>query len=185
MSDTTDNPLSEEQQRQVIAATQHYIRKAVELFRIRNKKLDIRFNLKGRSAGMYRVSQTGRGLFRTARREIRYNPYIFARYFEDNLESTVPHEVAHYISDLVYGLKNIKPHGGEWKQIMRAFDADASVTASYDLSEIPQRRMRYYRYYCTCREHSLSAIRHNRVRYKRFSYYCNYCKQPLQPVAAV
>lgn len=176
-------PLSEDQQQQVIEATRFYIHKAAELYRFRDRDLNIRFNLKGRSAGMYRVWRTGAGLFRTTQREIRYNPYIFERHFEDNLKSTVPHEVAHYASDLIYGLKNIKPHGREWKQIMQAFNADASVTASYDLGEIPQRQMTYYSYSCACREHRLSAIRHNRIRYKRFSYYCNHCKQPLQPTA--
>ncbi|HEB82781.1 MAG TPA: metallopeptidase (SprT family) [Gammaproteobacteria bacterium] len=179
MSAKHDCPLSDSQQQQVIDATRACIKKAEALFPIKSRAVDIHFNLRGRSAGMYRIRQHGRGLFKKQQREIRYNPYIFQQYFEDNLKTTVPHEVAHYISDLLYGLKNIKPHGQEWKQIMRAFDADASVTASYDLSNIPHRRLRRFSYQCQCREHQLTAIRHNRILNSRVRYYCTRCKQPL------
>ena len=168
-------PLSDEQQQLVIAHTHHYIEQATELFVIKKKVVDISFNLKGRSAGMYRT----RGRFGKVKREIRYNTFIFSKYFEDNLKTTVPHEVAHYVSDLAYGLKNIKPHGVEWKKIMTAFGADASVTANYDLSGIPQRKKTTYTYSCQCREHELGPVRHKRISSRRNQYYCRYCKQVL------
>lgn len=125
---------------------------------------------------MYRVH---RQFFRQ-RREIRYNPYIFAKYFADNFATTIPHEVAHYVSDIVYGLKNIKPHGKEWKEIMRLFDADASVTADYDLAGIPLKKQTMYTYKCDCRDHQLGAVRHNRIRKNRGQYFCRYCKSTLR-----
>lgn len=169
-------PLSAARQRQVIDETHAYIAKAAQLFAIRQAKLDIMFDLTGRAAGMYRVRK--RCLHQ--RRQIRYNPYIFARYFDDNLATTVPHEVAHYVSDMIYGLNNIKPHGREWKQIMAAFDADDSVTASYDLSGIPRRTVRTFTYHCGCGEQQLSAIRHNKVLKRQYQYYCKVCRQTLQ-----
>ncbi|HHJ34259.1 MAG TPA: metallopeptidase (SprT family) [Gammaproteobacteria bacterium] len=169
-------PLSKEQQQQVIAQTRHYIDQAVALYGIKDKPLDIVFNLRGRTSGMYRVShQLGHYT-----REIRYNPYIFSKYYDDNFNTTVPHEVAHYISDIIYGLRNIKPHGNEWKQIMLDFNADATVTTDYDLSGIPQKKLSSFTYQCSCREHQLSSIRHNKINRKRFKYYCNFCKKPLQ-----
>ena len=176
---TVISPLSIEQQQLVVQQTRRYIQQAVELFNLKDKAVEICFNLKGRSAGMYRV-RYGKGLiFSRQQREIRYNPYIFSKFFDDNFATTIPHEVAHYVTDIIYGLKNIKPHGKEWKAVMRAFDADASVTADYDLSGIPLKKLSAYTYRCACREHQLSSIRHNKIIKRRYKYYCNYCKQML------
>ena len=169
-------PLSTERQQQVIDETQTYIRQATLSFDIKFAAVDIVFNLKGRAAGMYRVRQR---LLRQSR-EIRYNPYIFSKYYDDNLNTTVPHEVAHYVSDIIYGLKNIKPHGKEWKEIMCAFGADASVTANYDLTGIPQKNLSTYTYQCDCGDRQLSSIRHNKINKRRYQYYCKICKQTLQ-----
>jgi len=172
-------PLSTEQQKKVIAHTQTYIKQARELFDLRDKLVEITFNLKGRCAGMYRIKQRKGRLFSRPQREIRYNPFIFAKYFTDNYETTIPHEVAHYVTDMLYGLKNIKPHGSEWQAVMAAFDADASVTADYDLAGIPLKKQALFTYQCDCREHQLTSIRHNKIKKRRFQYYCNHCKQTL------
>ena len=74
-------PLSADQQQQVITETQRYIGQAIQLFGVKNTPVEIIFNLKGRAAGMYRIK---RNIFRH-KREIRYNPYIFSKYFDDNL----------------------------------------------------------------------------------------------------
>ena len=131
------SPLSAEQQQIVIDETIRYIKQAIDLFNLRDKAVDIIFDLKGRSAGMYRVKNNRGLVFSRQQREIRYNPYIFSKYFDDNFATTIPHEVAHYVTDIIYGLKNIKPHGREWKEVMDAFGANASVTADYDLAGLP------------------------------------------------
>jgi SprT protein len=173
------SPLSAEQQQIVIDETISYIKQAIDLFNIRDKAVDIIFDLKGRSAGMYRV-KINRGLvFSRQQRAIRYNPYIFSKYFDDNFATTIPHEVAHYVTDIIYGLKNIKPHGREWKEVMDAFGANASVTADYDLAGLPLKRQAVFTYQCACREHQLSATRHNKITKRRYQYTCNYCKHPL------
>ena len=168
-------PMSIERQQIVIQQTHAYIEKANELFKIKAASVDIVFNLKGRAAGMYRVKQRPF----SKNREIRYNSYIFSKYFDDNLKTTVPHEVAHYVSDVIYGLKNIKPHGREWKQIMFAFNADAAVTANYDLSGIPTKKLSTFVYQCACGDRQLSSIRHNKIIKRRYQYFCKTCKQTL------
>ncbi len=180
-------PLSCKQQQQVVDKTQDYIKQAADLFSLKNKRVEITFDLKGRAAGMYRIKYSKGRIFRQQQREIRYNPYIFSKYFEDNYLTTIPHEVAHYVTDIIYGLKNIKPHGKEWKAVMHAFEADASVTANYDLSGVPLKKQSLFTYRCDCRDHQLSTTRHNKIRQRRYRYYCNFCKQPLhykQPVEA-
>ena len=173
-------PLSSEQQELVINETNNCITLANTLFNIKAKTIDINFNLKGRSAGMYRIKRNRRIFFSHCKREIRYNPYIFSKYFDDNFRTTIPHEVAHYVSDIIYGLKNIKPHGEEWKNIMQAFGVDASVTANYNLSGIPLKSRTLFSYQCNCREHQLGIIRHNRIKNNQNQYSCKSCKQVLR-----
>jgi len=181
MLSNTIQPLSTERKKEVIARTDFYIEQAKHLFdiekQIKNRPVEISFNLKGSTAGMYRVKQRFR--------EIRYNDHIFSKFFNDNLNVTVPHEVAHFVTDILFGLNNIKPHVKEWKAVMKAFDADATVTANYDLSGIPLKTLPSFTYRCDCQEHQLTSIRHNKITRRRYQYYCNVCKQLLryQPVS--
>jgi len=163
-------PLQTEQQEQIISATEAYIyRASIQLERSLDS-IPVVFDLKSRAAGMYKVSKS--------QRMIRYNPYIFDRYFSENLQTTVPHEVAHYVVDVLYGMRRTQPHGKEWKNIMSLFEADASVTCNFDLVGLPTRHYQRFDYFCSCRTHELTRIRHNRV-LKGVRYHCRRCKQEL------
>lgn len=164
------SPLQTEQQEQIISATETYIYQASTLLEHTFEPIAVLFDLKSRAAGMYKVKQS--------RRMIRYNPFIFARYFSENLSTTVPHEVAHYIVDVLHGMRKTQPHGKEWKNIMAMFNADASVTCDFDLDGIPTRHYHRFDYSCSCRTHQLTRIRHNRV-LKGVRYNCRRCKQEL------
>ncbi len=167
------DPIDAQQQQQVIERTAHFIRLAGEFYNKKFQAIDVLFDLSGATSGMYRVSGK--------QRWIRYNPYIFARYFEDNLQTTVPHEVAHYVTDCLFGLKSIRPHGREWKSVMQMFGVKPDVTGNYDLQGIPQRKQKRFDYYCDCMQHQLSSVRHHRVMYKQAKYFCKVCKQALKP----
>ncbi len=167
----TTLPISIEQQQQVLLATTATLQQVSERLNKTFDPIPVRFNLHGRAAGMYRVAQGGR--------EIRYNPYLFAKYFDDNLANTVPHEVAHYVADLLYGWRSIKPHGVEWQALMRMLGAEPSVTCCYDMEGIPQRRQRRIEYHCGCRSHQLTAIRHNKIQRGQARYLCKECQSPL------
>ena len=116
---------------------------------------------------MYRV--------RGRRRSIRYNPYLFAKYFADSLSATVPHEVAHYVTDVLYGMRNVQPHGLEWRAVMCSLGAEPRASGRYDLAGVPVRRQRRYTYHCGCTTHLLSACRHNRLHSGRARYLCRLC----------
>jgi len=167
----TINPIDRSQQQQVVVATRETVQRAGELFERDFSLPTIRFDLTGRAAGMYRVSRW--------RQEIRYNPYIFGKYFTENLANTVPHEVAHYLADELFGARNIRPHGTEWRAIMCKLGVEPEVTCQYDLSGIPQRRQRRFEYSCGCTTYAISTVRHNRVQGGRGSYLCRQCRQPL------
>lgn len=164
-------PIDAEQQAQVLDKTRATLALAEQEYGRPFAPIPVLFDLRGRCSGMYRV--------RGKERVIRYNPYIFAKYFSDNLATTVPHEVAHYVSDCLYGLGKIRPHGEEWRGIMQVFKADASRTADYDLSGIPSRRQRYFDYRCGCRHHRLSSRRHNKLARGEVSYHCRQCGESL------
>ena len=167
----TIKPIDQSQQHRVVAATRDTVQQAERLFEREFHLPAIRFDLSGRTVGMYRV--------RRRQQEIRYNPYIFGKYFDDNLANTVPHEVAHYLADELFGARNIRPHGTEWRTIMQRLGAEPAVTCQYDLSGIPQRRQRRFEYSCGCSRHAISAVRHNRVQGGKGRYLCRQCRQPL------
>lgn len=164
-------PLNTAQQQRVAHATHDCIRRTGDLLDYPLQPVQVSFALSGRAAGMYRV-QGGQ-------REIRYNPYIFGKYFADNLATTIPHEVAHYATDVLYGLRNVRPHGREWRAIMQLLGADPAVTCRYDLSGIPLRRQQRFSYRCACRVHAISSARHNRVSSGRARYFCKHCRTAL------
>ena len=169
----TAEVISDAQRRQVREQTLSCLRRAEALFELPHQPVPVQFDLRGRAAGMYRVTR------RNA--VIRYNPYIFARYFEHGLQVTVPHEVAHYVTDRVYGLSRVRPHGGEWQSVMHGLGVEPRATADFDLSGLPVRRQRRFTYRCGCRTHELSACRHNRVNAGRARYHCRQCGSALEP----
>ncbi len=170
-SATLIEPIDARQERQVEHATREWIHHARRLFRIPLEPIPVRFDLQGRAAGMYRVTR--------GKRIIRYNPYLFAKYFEESLTTTVPHEVAHYVADILHGLHTIRPHGPEWRAIMRAFGVEPRATERYDLSGIPVRRQRQFDYQCRCGTHPLSTTRHNKIRRNQAVYFCKRCGERL------
>ena len=163
-------PIDGPQKRLVLERTEHYILTAQEDFSRKFAPLPVLFDLQGSTAGMYKV--LGK------RRWIRYNPWIFAKYFDLNLRDTVPHEVAHYIIDELYG-RRAKPHGAEWQALMQRFNADPGVTFKLDLSGIPRRQQRTHPYVCLCGTHEVSSTRHNRVMRGKGNYLCRNCDGEL------
>jgi len=166
-------PIDCQARQDIIAATEKYIYLASDFFKRSFEVIPVSFGLKGRTAGMYRVWK--------GRREIRYNPYLFAKYFSDNLASTVPHEVAHYIAHALYGMGKVRPHGKEWQAIMQRFGADARRTCDYDLEGIPVRKYQRHVYQCRCTTHDLGSRRHKQAQRGHTQYYCKSCKGKLVP----
>ncbi len=163
--------LTPEQESVLYQQTEYWLTRAETLFACEFPEIPVLLNLKGSAAGQYRGGQQPC---------IRYNRLIAAQALDDFVARTVPHEVAHYVVDRCFTSKRIKPHGMEWQNIMRAFGLEPSVCHRYDLSGVPVRRQRQYAYICDCREHQLSATRHNRVQHRGTSYLCSHCGSPLR-----
>jgi len=164
-------PIGNLEQQQVRESTEDYIRRAESIFSRRYDRVPVLFDLQGGTAGMFKI--IGK------RRLIRYNPWIFAKYFEENLQGTVPHEVAHFIVHETYPRRGVKPHGPEWRDLMFRFGADPTVTFDLDLEGVPQRSQKTHRYHCGCQVHEVSTTRHNRVQRRRTKYHCVTCDGTL------
>ncbi|MAD58474.1 MAG: metallopeptidase (SprT family) [Porticoccus sp.] len=170
-------PIGSNKQQDVINHTNHYIEIGSQLFNIKFDLIPILFDLSGRCAGMYKW-KTSPVDEKENLGVIRYNPWIFAKYYEENFIKTVPHEAAHYLARMIYGDK-LRPHGLEWKVIMRYFGADTAVSADFDMNGIPIRKSRKYKYYCNCMTYQLGIRRHNRYLNNETNYYCNICRSKL------
>jgi SprT protein len=185
-------PINETQQLEAIERVQYYIELASRLYQQKIPAIDVVFNLRGKAAGMYRCLHPHKtirssilqviksaSLAATTKRQIRFNPWLFAKYPKDSYDNTIPHEVAHYISDFLYNLTNIKPHGSEWKAIMRDLGAEPQVRGKYTLEGIPVRNIKRYSYQCSCRRVGLTSHRHRKVRQGIQQYRCRDCQQIL------
>ncbi len=164
-------PIDGEARRQVLEATEDFICRAEDICGRGFERIPVLFDLSGRAAGMFKAIGE--------RRWIRYNPWIFGKYFEENLRDTVPHEVAHYIVHETCGRRKVRPHGPQWQALMARFGADPGVTFDLDLEGVPQRRQKTHPYRCACRVHEVSTTRHNRVLKGAGRYHCRYCDAQL------
>lgn len=167
-------PISRSQKAEVVTVTEDCIKKAGQCYDRQFSRLPVLFDLKGKCAGMYQR--------RGDARRIRYNPWLFAKYYPQSLQQTIPHEVAHYIADCLWGIERIKPHGREWRSVMIALGAKPVATGNYSLEGIPVRQYQRYDYQCNCKVHQLTAIRHRRIQLGKASYRCHHCGALLSAV---
>lgn len=172
LTDLPIEPISPEQRAEVTQATYSYIEKASQLYHKDFASVPVVFDLSGKCAGMYQR--------KNQQRRIRFNPWLFAKYYQHSLEQTVPHEVAHYITDCLWGAGSVKPHGKEWKSVMTALGGEPKATGDYSLEGIPVKQYQRFPYHCGCKTHYLTAIRHGRILSGKASYHCRLCAQSLR-----
>jgi len=136
---------------------------------------EIRFDLRGRSAGQYRGGPVPC---------IRYNIEMAEMQFELFCQETPAHEVAHYVVDRVYTGTGAKPHGIEWRSLMKEFGLNPSRCHQFDTGHLPKRKQNRFSYRCGCRVHQLTTTRHNRILRGKAKYHCLKCGQTLTQTSA-
>ena len=164
--------LNQAQKNKVIEQTKAYIDIANRELNLNLMSINVRFDLRGKSSGMFVVRQ--------GEVYIRYNEIIFSSYYDDSLINTVAHEVAHYVVYAKSPRRRVKPHGEEWKSVMAIFGVAPEVTSKYDISLLPLRQQQRHEYHCACMTHQLTTTRHNKIHKKRVVYHCKKCLQPLK-----
>lgn len=153
--------------------TRQLLCRASEHFNIDLPCRDIRFDLRGKAAGMVVFPRTGNPY-------IRYNKLLLEQNGEAFLSQTLPHEVAHLVAYVLHG-RSIRPHGKEWKAVMEFFGADAVRCHNFSLDNHSVKKLRRFTYACQCSRHQLTSIRHNRI-LKGQRYLCRRCGEELSAV---
>jgi len=131
-------------------------------------ELGIRFDLRGRAAGMF--------CWRGAEQFLRFNMDIAYNNAEHFLAQTVPHEVAHAVVRCNW--PSAKGHGAEWKEIMAVLGVPATRCHSYACE--PSRKVQRHSYKCACKAWELTTNRHHKVLFKGQVYTCRNCHTALE-----
>lgn len=145
-------------------------------------KIDIKYDLKGTTAGMFCYGFLGGTYFRV-------NLDIAKNNLEEYLKKTVPHEFCHYLvrtanKNNIYYSKP-KPHGNAWKAFMiNVFNLKPLRCHNYDMSNVKTRGGKKFKYVCDCNVgtdsfHLLSALKHKRVN-EGEKYICKKCKSVVR-----
>lgn len=123
-------------------------------------------DLRGKSAGQAHFGRGG----------LRFNPVLLDENRHPFLAEVVPHEMAHWLVWHLDEGPRLRPHGREWRQVMRdLFGLEPRTTHRFDVgraSPMP------FVYRCACREHGFSARRHALARGGQ-RYRCRHCAQTL------
>ncbi len=114
---------------------------------------------------------------------IRLNPAGFDYNTDDMIHDTLPHEIAHLVTDHVYGL-DVPDHGREWKGVASMLGAIPRAS-SRDARMAPDYNKTPHIYQCVgcSAEFALSTRRH--ITASKGRYYCNACKGQIRYVRTV
>ena len=162
-------------QKDAVEGTQFWIDYANELYDLSIKCPPVSFKLRGSTAGQARYSSLKND------EEIRYNAVLLEENGKDFLDRTVPHEVAHIVVRHKFSGRR-KPHGYEWKSVMRDFGLSSKRCHSYDTTNSRQSRGRMPRpfiYVCSCREHNVTKNIHNKM-LRGQRRYCKLCRTNIE-----
>lgn len=125
---------------------------------------------------------------------IRLNAVLLQENFDDMLNDTVPHELCHLATDLIYpeahqrGMSVVtasgrrrrakrSPHGSQWQSIMRAIGVDPTRCHSYDTTNARVKTRTRYDYKCSTCDHVMSVGPKHHAKMQRGAYmYHKSCK---------
>lgn len=97
---------------------------------------------------------------------LEFNIFHIENYWDDMVEDTIPHEVAHVIDYMIRGRSN---HDRKWQYIAYTLGCTGKPTHNYDY--VPARKTRVYIYKATCgTEIKLTAVRHGKIQKKGVTY---------------
>jgi SprT protein len=119
----------------------------------------ITYNLRGTDAGQAFLEQN----------RIDLNLLLFRENFEDGIQKTIPHEIAH--------LRRGDFHGERWKTLMRQFGAVPDACHNLEVDAVSS-RTGYFTYRCKCNPgYMVSLEMHLRIQASWELFRCRNCRQ--------
>jgi SprT protein len=142
--------LTHEQRTQAVRRIQHFVEMANSIYGKSMPVPVVQFDLKGTTAGQAFGSM-----------RIRLNEGLMVDHWDDFMNDTIPHEVAHCVVNFIWGsdvrmtrtgrVRRVS-HGPAWKKVMRAFGVEPTRCHDMDVSKVRQARRTKtkYEYQCSC-----------------------------------
>lgn len=156
---------------QIEVVASHYLSLASRHFRREFNHPRITLDQRGKCAGTARLRDW----------HIRLNPVLLQDNQTEFEQEVIPHEIAHLIVHVIWG--RVKPHGEEWKMVMRdVFGIPPRTTHKMDISKV---QGTLYPYHCDCQQHQLTVRRHRAILRGDRQYCCRRCGTNLRPLAGV
>lgn len=159
----------------LINETNRWIKKGENLYGYKIGDVDIRFDLKGKTAGQVIASK----------RVIRYNLNAISvdGGWEHLVNHTVPHEVAHLVQrtnpNWPKSRKANPSHGRYWKHVMAHFGVKA--TRCHSLNLPTARKTRKFLYDCKCNSGvQVGLNRHKKIQAGSARFSCRRCKSVIK-----
>lgn len=103
------------------------------------------------------------------------NSDYFIKNYDEQLNCTLPHEVAHHISKFLFDHMG---HGHPWLRIMEWIGADPEVKHDMDMTYVVQKAKVAHPFHYTCpcgHDHRLTLTKHNRIQLKGHRRICKLC----------
>lgn len=108
--------------------------------------------------------------------KIKFNLELAKLNFENFLNSTIPHEVAHLVEFRKFCTHG---HGPNWKYVMsHVFGLIPKRCHNYDTSTVKTKLYDTYLYVCSCKDYKIKTGIHRKIQMGRL-YRCRICKTPL------
>ena len=143
----------------------------------------LKFSQMGHRAGVCSLNY-----FNVASSTVVINPDYFKNHYDNMLNDTVPHEVAHYVAGFLHG-RVAHGHGCLWKNVMSVIGIRAAERChEYSLEGVKTRQVKKpYKYTCSCHgehnEHLVTEHVHRRHQLALSAghrgYRCSRCKTHL------
>lgn len=144
------------------SAVRDMLWKAVDMFNLGDdfiEQVDIRFNVKGRTAG-----RAGK---ERGRYYLDFNMEAIRDHWDEMLNVTIPHEVAHIVAYAKPALR-ASGHNKNWKRIDIALGGDGTRTHTMGLKRA--RKTKWYVYEVAGERIEIGAVRHKRMLSRMTSY---------------
>lgn len=129
-------------------------------------KIHVDFSLKGRTSGRICSAPERNEAF------MKLNTQIFSKGTVEDIFNTVLHEVAHFVTAVIYGPGH--NHDRYWKHVCRVVGARSERCGNYKLEHAHGS----VTYVCDCQEHQVSKILHNKMQ-KGQQRHCRRCRGNL------